>query len=175
MEATKSCWVGGTILGHRNHRVTTNNLGTTSDSGRSPGLGSHCVFISSRHIYPKLNSQKLRTSHLHPWKFPHPLSNTVTKNAGSRVRLPALTSQLHHLFTVSLQTSYQPSKFPIPYLWSRYNNSYLTGILVKTRWDNAYAKHRVTNISYYYHYCLLKANPYKSGKHHNEIIIPFIP
>lgn len=57
----------------------------------------------------------------------------------------------------------QPPKFLSPYLWNRDNNSYLTRILVKTRWDNASVKHRVTSISYYHHSCLFKAKPYKSG------------
>ena len=34
---------------------------------------------------------------------------------------------------------------------------------MKTGWDNASVKHRVTSISYYHHSCLLKAKPYKSG------------
>ena len=57
----------------------------------------------------------------------------------------------------------QPPKFLSPYLWNGDNNSYLTRILVKTGWDNASVKHRVTSISYYHHSCLLKAKPYKSG------------
>lgn len=57
----------------------------------------------------------------------------------------------------------QPSKFLSPYLRNRDNNNYLTRIIVKTRWNNASVKHRVTSISYYHHFCLLKAKPYKRG------------
>lgn len=67
-----------------------------------------------------------------------------------------------------------PLRFHLP-IWNRDKNSYLTGILTKIKWDSACAKHRVTNISYYYHYCVLMANPYKSRRHHNEIVIPFTP